>query len=137
MDLGELGLGAFLLDAAIRSLITAGVAAAFAPFLQYIYTFITPDKPIDILENCLIFASVGPLASAARIVTQMNWSSFILFYTLRISIGASLGIALYFIFQPKPTMINLTSFAAVAAFLGNFISYLVLPAIVHIFYSQS
>jgi len=127
----------FLLDAIIRSCITAGVAAIFAPLLQYIYTFITPDRPIDILENCLIFASVGPLANAARIITRFNWSAFIFFYTLRIAIGATLGIALYMYCQPKPTMTNLASFAAGAAFLGNFFSYLFIPAIAHIFYSHS
>jgi len=128
---------ALLIDATVRSCITAAVAAIFAPTLQYIYTFVTPDKPIDILENCLIFASVGPLANAARVITRLNWNAFILFYTLRITIGATLGIALYMLLQPKPTMFNLTIFAANAAFLGNFLSYIILPLIAHVFYSHS
>lgn len=126
----------FLLDATIRSCITAGVAAIFAPLLQYIYTFITPDKPIDILENCLIFASVGPLANAARDITRLNWSAFIFFYALRITIGATIGVTLFMAFQPKPTMSNLTMFAAGSAFFGNFISYVIIPTVAHIFYSQ-
>jgi len=127
----------FILDAVMRSFITASVAAIFAPLLQYIYTFITPERPIDILENCLIFASVGPLANAARVITRLNWSAFIFFYTLRIAIGATCGIALYMLLQPKPTMTNLSIYAAGAAFVGNFFSYIIIPAIAHLFYSQS
>ena len=126
----------FIRDVITKSFISAGIAAFFAPVLQYIYTYTDPEKSIDILQNGMLFASINFSLSAntARILKHIQWGQYVILHTIRFSIGIALSTLAYTMLQPEPTMTNLIYFVTGVAFSSSFINYCVMSAIIHLLY---